>query len=192
MTSQRIKEVALTHFAKQGYEGASLANIAEEVGIKKPSIYAHYKGKDDLFLSVIPEVAADELDFVVQYLEESKDVPLEERLYQLLVQYQYRFEHHDKSRFWMRVIFFPPTHLHEEVMSYLYFYLDNLESLVIPVFENNINEGKIQPVGAERAAVAYIALMDSVLVEMLYGGRDRFAKRLSASWFLYWKALTND
>ncbi|MBD2807322.1 helix-turn-helix transcriptional regulator, partial [Xenorhabdus sp. ZM] len=45
MTANRIKAVALSHFARYGYEGTSLANIAQEVGIKKPSIYAHFKGK---------------------------------------------------------------------------------------------------------------------------------------------------
>lgn len=74
-------------------------------------------------------------------------------------------------------------------MVYVYTYLDNLEGLMIPIFEKAILDRNIQPVGAERAAVAFIGLMDSVLVEMLYGGRERFAKRLNASWFIYWKAL---
>lgn len=189
VTSERIKEAALTHFAKDGYEGASLTSIAAEVGIKKPSIYAHYKGKDDLFLSVIEDVARDEFLFVVKFIESSAEASLGDRLYSLLVQYQERFEHNDKSRFWLRTIFFPPTHLYEEVMVYVYTYLDNLEGLMIPIFEKAILDRNIQPVGAERAAVAFIGLMDSVLVEMLYGGRERFAKRLNASWFIYWKAL---
>lgn len=37
-----ILQTAVSHFAKEGFEGASLSKIAEEVGIKKPSIYAHY------------------------------------------------------------------------------------------------------------------------------------------------------
>lgn len=50
MTSDRIKEVSLRHFARNGYEGASLAHIADDIGIKKQSIYSHFKGKDELFL----------------------------------------------------------------------------------------------------------------------------------------------
>ncbi len=53
MSSQKILLAARSCFARDGYEGASLQKIAEEVGIKKPSIYAHYKGKEDLFLHVM-------------------------------------------------------------------------------------------------------------------------------------------
>lgn len=51
LTANRIQLIALSHFAKYGYAGTSLSKVAEEVGIKKPSIYAHYKSKEDLFLS---------------------------------------------------------------------------------------------------------------------------------------------
>ena len=40
MTANRIKEVALTHFAKDGYEGSSLSAIATEVGIKTIHLYS--------------------------------------------------------------------------------------------------------------------------------------------------------
>ena len=34
MTAQSIRDAALFHFARDGYEGASLRAIADEVGIK--------------------------------------------------------------------------------------------------------------------------------------------------------------
>ena len=53
MSANSIKEAAKYYFAKNGYEGTSLAQIAERVGIKKQSIYSHFDGKDDLFLQVM-------------------------------------------------------------------------------------------------------------------------------------------
>lgn len=61
MKSDEIKKAALKYFTIHGYEGTSLSQIAEEVGIRKQSIYSHFKGKDDLFLSVLKDAKEMEL-----------------------------------------------------------------------------------------------------------------------------------
>ncbi|MBC8830133.1 helix-turn-helix transcriptional regulator, partial [Escherichia coli] len=52
MTKKLIKEVALTLFAEKGYDGTALSEIAKAVGIKTPSLYAHFASKEALFLEV--------------------------------------------------------------------------------------------------------------------------------------------
>ncbi len=52
-TKERILESALTLFAKNGYDGTSVEQIATEVGIKAPSLYKHYKGKEDILNALI-------------------------------------------------------------------------------------------------------------------------------------------
>jgi AcrR family transcriptional regulator len=185
MTARKIKEVALSHFAKHGYEGASLANIADDVGIKKPSIYAHFKGKDDLFLHVMQEVVNEEIAFASRFFEQNVHLSLHDRLYTFLVQYKERYEHDEKTKFWLRMSFFPPTHLYDQVMQYVYSCLDKTESLIVHNFVEAMEEGAISEVGAERAAVAFMGVFDSVM----YGGAERFARRLDACWHLYWRAL---
>ena len=51
-TKERIKKEALSLFAKKGYYGTSISDIAKAVGITKSSLYSHYLGKDELFLDV--------------------------------------------------------------------------------------------------------------------------------------------
>ena len=80
MSSKKIRDVALSHFANYGYEGASLSKIAEEVGIKKPTIYAHYKGKDDLFLSVVQYVFELERRRILEYFQSCKSMPLKKQI----------------------------------------------------------------------------------------------------------------
>ncbi|QKG85246.1 TetR/AcrR family transcriptional regulator [Kroppenstedtia pulmonis] len=189
MTANRIKEVALTHFAKKGYEGASLSHVAKEVGIKTPSIYAHFKGKKDLFLHVIPEVIEIELCFLNDYFNRTRHEPLQVRLYDLIMQYKERYEHSARVKFWMRMMFFPPIALQEPVMKYVYDYLDRLEELLTEVFSDCQTEiGQNNP---NQAAVSFMCLLDGLLVEMLYGGSTRFEKRVKASWDIYWKGLAN-
>ena len=61
-TKERILEAALTLFAERGYDGTGVDLIAEHVGIKGPSLYKHYKGKEDILNALIDaaEVRYDE------------------------------------------------------------------------------------------------------------------------------------
>ena len=57
-TKDRILEEALTLFAEKGYDGTSVEQIAEKVGIKAPSLYKHFKGKEDILNSIIDNAEA--------------------------------------------------------------------------------------------------------------------------------------
>lgn len=47
----KILEATFHLIAQQGYEKTSLSQIAQAVHIQKPSLYYHFKNKEDLFLS---------------------------------------------------------------------------------------------------------------------------------------------
>lgn len=47
-TKERILQEALRLFSERGYEAVGMDEIAAAVGIKTPSIYSHFKGKQDL------------------------------------------------------------------------------------------------------------------------------------------------
>lgn len=194
MTAGRIKEAALAQFAQSGFDGASLAQIAQEVGIKKPSIYAHFKGKDDLFLAVFSDVINDEMEFIRRYFtgkqqKSDEEQSLKERLYHFLEAYVHRYEHDVKTKFFLRMTFFPPGHLYETVMVLVYDYLDRFEELLLSVFSKAVEEKQVVDVDARFAAIAFMGVLDAVLVELLYGGPDRFARRLQASWAIFWRGL---
>ena len=52
-TRDRILNEALTLFAENGYDRTSVEEIAEKVGIKAPSLYNHFKGKEDILNALI-------------------------------------------------------------------------------------------------------------------------------------------
>ncbi|MCR5215089.1 MAG: TetR/AcrR family transcriptional regulator, partial [Eubacterium sp.] len=52
-TKQRILDEALTLFAENGYDGTGVNLIAERVGIKGPSLYKQYKGKEEILNALI-------------------------------------------------------------------------------------------------------------------------------------------
>ena len=54
---QELTRVAARLFAEQGYQGTSLADLADALGIQKPSLYHHINSKEDLLWEVAWEGA---------------------------------------------------------------------------------------------------------------------------------------
>ena len=71
-TKERILDEALNLFSERGYEGVSVDDIASAVGIKAPSLYKHYAGKEDIFNSLLDRI--EEKD-AVGFSSESNALP---------------------------------------------------------------------------------------------------------------------
>ena len=54
MASRRaeLTRIAARLFAERGYQGTSLADLADELGVQKPSLYHHIASKEDLLWEV--------------------------------------------------------------------------------------------------------------------------------------------
>ncbi len=57
-TKERILDEALMLFSENGYDGTSVEQIAEKVGIKAPSLYKHFKSKEDILNAIIDNAEA--------------------------------------------------------------------------------------------------------------------------------------
>lgn len=55
-TKKRILDEALTLFSQKGYTNVLVAEIAEAVGIKAPSLYKHYRSKQDIFDAILAQM----------------------------------------------------------------------------------------------------------------------------------------
>jgi restriction endonuclease Mrr len=71
-------------------------------------------------------------------------------------------------------------------MVSLYKYFDEMEEMLIEFFNDKRNEISTS---VNEAVIAFIGLSDSVLVELLYSGSERFQRRLQACWKIYWQGI---
>ena len=79
-TKQKILGKALELFSTQGYDSVSVGEIAKAVGIKAPSLYNHFPGKQAIFDAIVESTAAqyeadtDKIDIHVQNAKQ--DIPV--------------------------------------------------------------------------------------------------------------------
>lgn len=190
MTAQRIKQAALVHFAVHGYEGTSLSKIAEDVGIKKPSIYAHFKSKEDLFMQILQDAYTLALELSSDFFQTHQGQPVAWQLKTYLHKYLSHYQQRAEFRFMLRMTFCPPAPVEEAVLKQVYHFLDNLERHLVPIIEQAVRNGEIAAVHPEQAATAFMCILDGLFAELLYGGEERFKRKLESSWSLYWRGLT--
>ncbi len=63
----QLIEVGRAVFAKRGYEGASMEEIADRAKVSKPIVYEHFGGKEGLYAVIVDR----EMDYVVRRIVEA-------------------------------------------------------------------------------------------------------------------------
>lgn len=191
MSKDKIKQAALKHFAEKGYDGTSLSAIAGDVGIKKPSIYSHFAGKEAVFLALCDDVFSKSVADFKQTIQ--KETSVRNQLY-VIFQYVCDSFVNDyyTTTFWKRITLFPPAHLEAEIRKKFHHYERELSHDVKPLFQRGIDEGTLKPHRPEELLAAFYCLLDGVFVEFYYYGPDTFRERNKAAWKVFWEGIQND
>lgn len=100
-TRERLQRAALELFAERGFDGASMADLADRIGIAKPSLYNYYRSKEELLLDLLEQAIARWLNECVPAFD--AEAALETQLH----------------RYFHKVLEFLRVHPHEVVLYHL-------------------------------------------------------------------------
>jgi len=191
MKSTEIKEAALKYFTIHGYEGASLAQIADEVGLKKQSIYSHFNGKDDLFLQVLKDAKETESTTKLDYIDHMDTSRPKESLYGYLRLVIDLFQKDEHIKFWLRMSFFPPAHLQEAIGKEVIDLEEKVKKMLETKFQYWLDERVIVAETATIPTIAFLGIVDAILVELVYvEDEQQLNNKLDASWSIFWRGIT--
>ena len=160
---ERLIEAAMELFSVKGYDGTSVDEIAESIGIKGPTIYKYYKGKEALLASIIDNADKEyykgmgfglnagenvhtgkELkDFAMKSLMFTIENETARRMRRLLTIEQYR-----------NVDFAQRASKHQ---------ISNIVSMYVPIFNRLINEGVMVKGDPDVMALEFMAPVSLML-----------------------------
>ncbi|OWA36125.1 hypothetical protein B9G55_09720 [Saccharibacillus sp. O16] len=185
-----IEDIALGLFASEGFEGASLGRIADAVGIRKPSIYAHFRSKEDLFLSVFDRALTRKRQDWFRYALQGAKLPLEDNLHRIAVRLLDDYESDTETRFLLRMFYFPPSSLHDDVMNLVKPFFEQSEQGLTKLLQRPVHARRLYAENdAPDAALSYITVLDGLIAEAIYGDRSRAERRLRAVWPIYCRGI---
>lgn len=165
-TKQRILDKALELFAAYGYDSVSVGDIAKAVGIKAPSLYNHFPGKQAIFDAIVESTAAryeadtDKIDIHVQ--DSAQDIPVftgitEDFLFEKVRQiFEYSLHDESISRF-RRMMTIEQFRSPELAELYTRRYVERLVAYHADLFRSLIAAGEIVGEDADALAMMYVA-----------------------------------
>ncbi|KAB0324717.1 TetR/AcrR family transcriptional regulator [Janthinobacterium sp. PLB04] len=183
-SADNICAVAVVHFSEHGYDASSLSDIAGQAGMRKASLYSHFAGKDSLFLDVFADALAEEQAFMdACFADEAALVAtagsaLAGSLYCDRMAQRYADSAH--LRFLLRTAYLPPAPLRIEVGT-------GYEALLAQLQQHYVASlGRLAPALAPQRvdlyAQAYLGIVDSLHVELIYAGGAALQQRHAALW----------
>ena len=179
-TKARILEAARTRFAQAGYEGVSLADLAEDVGIRKASLYAHIEGKEQLFKQIVEEMA-QRYDAVWRQvaLDTEGEAPLVriDRLIMALIAF---FNEHDTWMLTKRMLLVPPPPFRLFIEEKIGEVERELKQFERTQFELAIARNELPEQSLEELYSAYYCFLDGALLSLFTFEEARMTRQMAA------------
>jgi len=170
-------------FAEKGYDATTLANIATIIGIKKPSIYAHYPSKMNLFLVIVQGVIDDYRTCWFAALEKSATLPADERLDCIFFSVSnYFINNRDKLAFLVRLWLFPPADCSTDALLALDELTEELIIKIAAIFQQGMDDHIFFHESPEEMAHAYFCVLDGYLARVIRHPDFDYKKALSTIW----------
>lgn len=187
-TKEKIMQSARTRFAREGYEGLSLAAVAEDVGIRKASLYAHIDGKEQLFKQVVTDMANRYEEAWQQTCEDTKDRPPLERIESIVQMLTSFFSDHETWMLTKRMLLVPPPEFRDYIEEVIGKVETELKRFEKEQFRLAMERGDLPSQPLDELYAAYYCFLDGALLS-LFTFEDEREMRQQAAFRIFKKGV---
>jgi AcrR family transcriptional regulator len=189
-TRKLIIQAATRLFAEKGYEGMTMKDIANEVGIKAPSLYSFFKNKGDILLQLYTETISDHYQIAIASLQADQHQSVEKQLYDFLESIiDYHLRESIALKIFIRLLLFPPevfeVNLREKLVE-----MENDEvELLGDVFKKGMASGEVRQGDARAMAKLLACMMDGWIWLMQRHDEATLRERFQSDWRQFWQGV---
>lgn len=172
--ASRIAIIATEYLSDRGYDRCSLTEIAELAGMRKASLYSHFRSKDALFVALLERSVEIERAFAQRCFAVDDGVPAGGGY---LRQVTERFAESPDLRFLLRTAYAPPESIRPAVTASYQSLTDDIRKGFRAGLPKNVS-----PSSQALVEEAYLGALDGVQIELLFGPPSNASIRRDALW----------
>ncbi|MCT2347163.1 TetR/AcrR family transcriptional regulator [Bacillales bacterium AN1005] len=184
-TRKKILRSALSLFSTKGYEQTSIRDIAIEVNIKAPSIYAYFSGKEELFISVSEFAMKDYINFVQNHSFIMENQSIEKNLYTLMKSLNDYFFENELGHFINRYFIVPSEQFKEKLVQLCLECEEEIKKVLLKI----LNPEAEKFISIDLILVAFFCNLDGMLLYMVNYSREHYETRLKQMWQVFWRGI---
>jgi AcrR family transcriptional regulator len=191
MSRESIMDCAFELFSKGCYNGVSLSEIAEKAGIKKPSIYAHFASKEELFLAILDNELEKIYSIINVELNKVEGFSAELALYKLLKRFvEYNFNNPMSRGLWRCIFYTPHLSLYGQINARTRTLDEKMRSIQLKIMKQGIDRGEIKEQDVDYLIYSYSCLIKGNFA-MVLRDPDYSLEKLNFCWGIYWSGIKN-
>jgi len=157
-----ILSAAQRVFSRKGYEATTMEDIASEAGFGKASLYFYFKGKEEVFLSLIKAGMERQKNLLKEVM--SSQLSNVEKLKAIISKY---FEYVKENRDFIRIVHSESQKLYsttlEKVHSSIIKEHKNTMEGIASIIQDGIRSGEFRKVEPTLAAASFMGIIRSVI-----------------------------
>lgn len=189
-TRDKAKRAALGLFARKGYEGTTMKEVADAVGIRKASLYAHFASKEDLFFAIYEDLAGEYVALTDRIMKTAAGLDTEGKLRHMFEEYiVYYARNPEIQAFWNQIILFAPPAICERFLAHAAQYDAIVAQWIVDAIQEGMNAGQIPEGDPGRAAFAYRAFREGLLNGMIFCPAKGREDNLKSMWSYMWMGI---
>lgn len=189
-TKDKIISVATLLYAEKGYEGMTMKEIADRIGITPPAVYAFFQNKEALFQQICKGFLSEHFQVAFTNTQEVRHLTTKQQLEQMLRGiFDFQMNRTVQIKVFFRLLLFPPKIVKNDTLNEL-LELENKEiDIFSSIFEKGMKNGEVCEGDSRVYAYSLLAFMDGLFWQMQRLDEADFWKRFDMLWEQFWRGL---